>query len=211
MNKKIILEACVETFEEAIKAEERGADRIELCAELDVGGTTPSYPLLESVRKKLSIPIMVMIRPRGGDFVYDSMELKMMKQTIKICKSLDVEGVVFGILDDKKNINIKHTAQLAEFASPLEITFHKAIDDCNNLIIAVQSLKKIELITRILTSGGMITALEGARHINEMIMEAEHKLKILAAGRITDKNLNEVSEILLTDEFHGRKIVGNLI
>jgi copper homeostasis protein len=206
----MVLEACVESFQEALNAESLGASRIELCAELHVGGTTPSYALLESVMKNLSIPVMVMIRPRGGNFVYDTLELKTMKQSIDICKSLGVMGVVFGLLDEQNNIDIKNTRNLTEYAAPLEVTFHKAIDEIKNLTRAVQDLKKIEGITRILTSGGKSTALEGADQINEMIRTAGDSIKILAAGRITNKNLNKLSELLHTDEFHGRKIVGDL-
>jgi copper homeostasis protein len=207
---KIVLEACVESFQEAMKAESLGANRIELCAELNVGGTTPSYALLQSVMNELNIPVMVMIRPRGGNFVYDTMELKTMKQSIDICKSLGVMGVVFGLLDDQNNIDIEKTRHLTEYAAPLEVTFHKAIDETNDLTRAVMDLKQIKGISRILTSGGKPTALEGADQINEMIRTAGDFYKILAAGRITNKNLNKMSEILLTDEFHGRKIVGEL-
>lgn len=207
---KIILEACVESFQEALKAESLGANRIELCAELNVGGTTPSYSLLQSVMKELNIPVMVMIRPRGGNFVYDTMELKTMKQSIDICKSLGVMGVVFGLLDDQNNIDIEKTKNLTEYAAPLEVTFHKAIDETNDLTRAVMDLKQVKGITRILTSGGKPTALEGADQINEMIRIAGDFCKILAAGSITNKNLNKMSKMLLTDEFHGRKIVGEL-
>ena len=206
----MILEACVETFEEALKAESMGASRIELCDDLNVGGITPSYALLDSVMKQLKIPIMVMIRPRGGNFVYDSSELKLMKQSIDVCKSLGVMGVVFGILDNQDLIDAENTKMLAEYADPLEITFHKAIDDTPDPVHSAEILAKIKGITRILTSGGKPTALEGADNINKMSKITAGHLKILAAGRITDKNLEEISGILKVDEFHGRKIVGKL-
>ena len=206
----MILEACVETLEEALKAESMGASRIELCDDLSVGGITPSYALLDSVMKQLKIPIMVMIRPRGGNFVYDSSELKLMKQSIDVCKSLGVMGVVFGILDNQDLIDAENTKMLAEYADPLEITFHKAIDDTPDPVHSAEILAKIKGITRILTSGGKPTALEGADNINKMSKITAGHLKILAAGRITDKNLEEISGILKVDEFHGRKIVGKL-
>lgn len=206
----MVLEACVETFEEALKAESRGADRIELCDDLSVGGITPSYALLASVMKQIKIPVMVMVRPRGGDFVYSSAEIKVMKQSIEVCKSLDVMGVVFGILDKKNQIDIATTRMLAHWAKPLEITFHKAIDDTPNPVHSAEILTEIEGISRILTSGGKTTALEGSEVINEMSKITAAHLKILAAGRITSENLKEISRILNVDEFHGRKIVGHL-
>jgi copper homeostasis protein len=206
----MVLEACVETYEEALRAEINGADRIELCADLHLGGITPSHRLIDTVRIKLNIPVMVMIRPRGGNFVYDAKEIRIMKQSIDMCKSLNVKGVVFGLLEDKNNIDVRNTRILADYSHPLHVTFHKAIDASGDLIKSVNELKQIPGITRILTSGGKPTALEGAQLLNKMIQATEGALKILAAGRITDRNLAELSSILQTDEFHGRRIVGDL-
>ena len=206
----MILEVCVETLEEALMAEARGANRIELCADLHVGGTTPTYALLQSVSERLHIPIMVMIRPRGGNFMYNDRELKVMKHAIDICKSLNVAGVVLGVLDNHNNVNTRDTAMLAVHAAPLDITFHKAIDDSVDLIKSVEELKNIKGITRILSSGGKPTAFEGAECINDMVSKAGSALKILAAGRITKENLIQISGLLNTDEFHGRRIVGDL-
>ena len=119
-------------------------------------------------------------------------------------------GVVFGMLDKQNNIDIAATRMLAECASPLEITFHKAIDDTPDPVRSAEMLTEIKGISRILTSGGRPTALEGAENINEMSKVASGHLKILAAGRITNENLKEISGILDVEEFHGRKIVGYL-
>ena len=119
-------------------------------------------------------------------------------------------GVVFGILDKRDLIDEEKTKMLAEYADPLEITFHKAIDDTPDPVCSAEILTKTKGITRILTSGGKPTALEGAENINKMSKIAAGYLKILAAGRITATNLDEISGILKTDEFHGRKIVGPL-
>ena len=157
----MILEACVETFEEALKAESLGVNRIELCDDLSVGGITPSYALLDSVKKQLKIPVMVMIRPRGRNFVYDSSELKLMKQSIDVCKSLGVMGVVFGILDQKNLIDIKSTKLLAEYASPLEVTFHKAIDELQILYVPLKHLPKSKVLHGFLLPG------ENLQHLKE--------------------------------------------
>lgn len=206
----MILEACVETFEEALNAERNGANRIELCANLKIGGTTPSYALVESTRLRINIPIMVMVRPRGGDFVYDDTDIRLMKQTIEMFKMLDVQGVVFGLLDRQFQVDENNTKLLIEHAYPLEVTFHKAVDETADLLKATETLSEIKGLTRILTSGGKTTALEGVDVINEMILSANGRIKILAAGRITHTNLTEISTLIHTDEFHGRKIVGKL-
>ena len=206
----MVLEACVESFEEAQKAESMGAGRIELCDDLSVGGITPSYALLDTVIKNLKIPVMVMIRPRGGNFVHTPSEIKIMKQSIDVCKSLKVMGVVFGILDKQNQIDLATTKMLVDYASPLEVTFHKAIDDTPDPVHSAEMLTKIKGISRILSSGGKPTALEGAGNINEMSKVTAGHLKILAAGRITSENLDKISSILEVEEFHGRKIVGDL-
>jgi len=206
----IIREACVETFQEALKAEEQGAERIELCARLDLGGITPSYALIESVRKVLSIPVMVMIRPRGGNFVYDPMEIKIMRQNIDACKEMGVSGVVFGLLSQSGNVDLTRTQQLADYAAPLDVTFHKAIDDTPDPVEAVADLLKVKGIYRVLSSGGADAALMGASVLNEMIKRANSKIIIMAGGKVASENLSEIARIIPTTEFHGRKIVGSL-
>jgi len=206
----MIREVCVESLQEAVIAQELGAERIELCARLDLGGITPSYGLIESVKRNLKIPFMVMIRPRGGNFIYNALELKIMQQSIQICKNLGIDGIVLGILDQNKKIDIIQTQKLVKEASPLQVTFHKAIDDTVDPRIAVENLKKIKGITRILSSGGAVTALEGANILNEMISSAEDQIVVMAGGKVTKDNLMEVAGKIHTSEFHGRKIVGPL-
>ena len=207
---KLILEACVETLAEAITAEDKGADRIELCANLSLGGTTPSYATIESALKILKIPVMVMIRPRGGNFSYTEMEIKKMEQSIEICKELGVHGIVFGVLTADGAIDQACNQRLADRAENLEITFHKAIDETQNIIIAARDIMRINGITRILTSGGMSSALEGVAVINQMIEEVASKITIIAAGKITSDNLHKINSLIHTHEFHGKKIVGSL-
>lgn len=206
----LIREACVETFREAAKAQELGAERIELCARLDLGGTTPSYALIESVRKNLHIPVMVMIRPRGGNFLYDPMELKIMRQNIEMCRQIGIHGVVFGFLKESWKIDTNLTRDFTRLAYPLEVTFHKAIDETPDPVAAVELLKEIDGVTRILSSGGAATASEGAAVLNRMVSAAEGRLIILAGGKVTRDNLEEISGMIRTNEFHGKKIVGPL-
>lgn len=206
----LIREACVESFREAVKAQELGAERIELCARLDLGGTTPSYALIESVRKNLHIPVMVMIRPRGGNFTYDQMELKIMRQNIEMCKQIGIHGVVFGFLEESGEIDTNLTRDFVRKAYPLEVTFHKAVDETPDPVAAIERLKEIDGITRVLSSGGAATAFEGASVLNRMISAAEGRMIILAGGKVTRENLGEIAGIIRTNEFHGTRIVGPL-
>ena len=202
----MIKEACVESFEKALEAQNNGADRIELCENLSVGGTTPSYGTVKICLEKLNIPIFPMIRARGGNFVYSKDEIEIMKEDIKVFKDLGVKGLVLGCLTSDNKIDLELTKTLVNLAYPMEITFHKAIDEISNPLDYIEDLVNIG-IKRILTSGGKATALEGEDLINEMIKKSNGRLKIVVAGKVTKGNLNGLSNLISADEFHGKLIV----
>ena len=202
----MIKEACVESFEKALEAQSNGANRIELCENLAVGGTTPSYGTVKICLEKLNIPIFPMIRARGGNFVYSKDEIEIMKEDIKIFKELGVKGVVLGCLTSDNKIDLELTKELVDLAYPMEVTFHKAIDEILNPLDYIEDLVNIG-IKRILTSGGKATALEGKDLINEMIKKSNGRLKIVVAGKVTKGNLNGLSNLISADEFHGKLIV----
>lgn len=206
----MIKEACVETFEEAISAEKKGADRIELCADLHLDGLTPSFELMQRTCSTLKIPVMVMIRPRSGDFVYSEEEISQMKTDIDKAKKAGAAGVVFGLLTQENQIDSENTRLLAEYAKPLPVTFHKAIDLLDDPVEGVKILTEIPGIKRILTSGGKPTAIEGSAVIREMIDAAGDRITILVAGKVLDSNVEEIQKLTGATEFHGKKIVGNL-
>ncbi|ALF21987.1 copper homeostasis protein CutC [Fusobacterium animalis] len=202
----MIKEACVESFEKALEAQSNGANRIELCENLAVGGTTPSYGTVKICLEKLNIPIFPMIRARGGNFIYSKDEIKIMKEDIKIFKELGVKGVVLGCLTSDNKIDLEFTKELVDLAYPMEVTFHKSIDEILNPLDYIDDLVNIG-IKRILTSGGKATALEGKDLINEMIKKSNGRLKIVVAGKVTKENLNRLSNLISADEFHGKLIV----
>jgi len=206
----MIKEACVETFNEAILAEKLGASRIELCADLANAGLTPSVELMQKTCSTLKIPVMVMIRPRVGNFLYSEEEMVQMKTDIDHAKQSGAAGVVFGLLTSENKIDTVNTKILAEYAFPLPVTFHKAIDDLANPVEGVVELLTIENIKRILTSGGLPTAFEGQEMIRKMIQVAGDKINILAAGKILETNVEEIQHLTGAKELHGRKIVGEL-
>ena len=202
----MIKEACVESFEKALETQNNGANRIELCENLAVGGTTPSYGTVKICLEKLNIPIFPMIRARGGNFVYSKDEIEIMKEDIKIFKELGVKGVVLGCLTSDNKIDLELTKELVDLAYPMEVTFHKAIDEILNPLDYIDDLVNIG-IKRILTSGGKVTALEGKDLINEMIKKSNGRLKIVVAGKVTKENLNGLSNLISANEFHGKLIV----
>ena len=202
----MLKEKCIGSFKEAIEAQKLGADRVELCDNLEEGGTTPSYGTIKMTVEKLDIPAFVIIRPRGGDFYYSPEEIEIMKEDIKICKSLGVKGVVLGILNRDNTINYEVTKELVTLAKPMEVTFHKAIDELKNPEEEVEKLASIG-VDRILSSGTKATALEGVEILNKMLEKADGKIKIVVAGKVTKENLKEVSTKIPSTEFHGKKIV----
>lgn len=202
----MIKEFCAGSFSEALAAEKRGANRIELCDNLNEGGTTQSYGTIKMALEKLNIPVFPIIRARGGDFCYSDEELKIMREDILMCKSLGAKGIVFGMLTKDKKIDEKILKEFVSLASPMEVTFHKAVDELENPVEAVDILAEAG-VKRILTSGTKATALEGADILNEMIQRAEGKITIVVAGGVTTENFDEVSKKIVSSEYHGKKIV----
>lgn len=206
MSKSYIKEACIETLEEAIAAQRLGADRIEYCSRLDLDGLTPNLQEIETATQKLYIPIMAMVRPRGGNFEYTAEEFDVMKKEVQILKDLGIKGVVFGILMGSE-IDVERTRALAELAYPMEVCFHKAIDDVADPIKAVKQLNDIPEITRILTSGQKPTALEGLATLKAMIEVAREDLSIMPAGKVKGSNIDIIHKELNAKEYHGRSIL----
>ena len=201
-----VKEVCVESFQESIAVVASGATRIELCEHLACGGTTPSYGTIKQVLNKFDVPVMVMIRPRGGDFCYSQDEYEIMCHDIQVCKELNAQGVVFGLLNQDNTIDLDRTEKLVQLARPMEVTFHKAIDESADLLLAVNQLKAIG-VNRILTSGGEATALEGRSKLLEMIKIAGNQLKIIVAGKVTWENFDEIRTLLPSTDYHGRRLV----
>lgn len=205
----MIREACVGNFIEAENAERSGAERIELCENLYEGGTTPSYGTVKKVLEKLKIPILVMIRPRGGNFCYSPAEIEIMIEDIKMFRKLGVKGVVLGVLTPNNKVDYPVLKRLLKETHGMEVTFHKAIDEVINPENEIENLAQLG-VKRILTSGGHKTALEGRDILNKMIKIADNKIKIVVAGGVTLENYETVKLKIQSTEFHGKKIVGDL-
>ncbi|MCD7979513.1 MAG: copper homeostasis protein CutC, partial [Fusobacterium sp.] len=195
----MIKEVCVESFSEALAAEKRGADRIELCDNLYLGGTTPSYGTIKMAMEKLTIPAFPIIRPRGGNFHYSKEEIEIMKEDIKVCKSLGAKGVVLGVLTADNKVDFETLKELVELASPMEVTFHKAVDELENPVEVIDRFVEIG-VKRILSSGTKETALEGKDILNAMIKKADNRIIILIAGKVTSDNFEEVAVAIPSTE-----------
>ncbi len=206
MVKEPVREVCVESFQDAFVVVAAGATRIELCDNLSVGGTTPSYGTIKQVISKLTVPVMVMIRPRGGDFCYSDDEIEIMRHDIQVCHKLGVYGVVLGLLRPDHTIDIERTKELVELARPMQVTFHKAIDDSIDILLSIRQLKNIGIV-RVLTSGGKPTAIEGRETLLKMIEIAGDEMNIIVAGKVTWENFEEIKQLIPSNEYHGRRLV----
>ena len=206
MVKEPVREVCVESFQDAFVVVAAGATRIELCDNLSVGGTTPSYGTIKQVISKLTVPVMVMIRPRGGDFCYSDDEIEIMRHDIQVCHKLGVYGVVLGLLRPDHTIDIERTKELVELARPMQVTFHKAIDDSIDILLSIRQLKNIGIV-RVLTSGGKPTAVEGRETLLKMIEIAGDEMNIIVAGKVTWENFEEIKQLIPSNEYHGRRLV----
>lgn len=186
------IEVCAYSLESCINAQAGGAKRIELCSGLGEGGTTPSAGLIELVREHVQIELYVMIRPRGGDFVYDIFEEEIMRKDIALAKKLGADGVVLGILQPDGQVNIERTKDLIEFAHPMKVTFHRAFD------LTPDPLKALKAViaagaSRILTSGQKPRAIEAVELLGKLSKEAGSAIEIMAGGGVNHLNAAELA------------------
>lgn len=196
-----LIEVVTDSVVSSVNAALGGADRVELCDNLIEGGTTPSAGMIRLVREKINIDLMVMIRPRGGDFLYSEEEFAVMKEDIKVAKELNVDGVVFGCLTREGAIDKVKTSELIRLARPMKVTFHRAFDMVADPFQALEDL--IELgVDRVLTSGLEPTAPEGTTLLKQLVETADNRLIVLVGGGVRPHNIDELIEKTGAKEYH---------
>lgn len=198
-------EACVGNYNEAISAFKRGANRIELCDNLMEDGTTPSVGTIKKTIKDVNIPVMVIIRPRGGSFEYSEDEVEIMLEDIQVCKENGAYGVVIGVLNGKE-INMDVTKKLVERAKPLSITFHMAFDEIEDKFKAIDQLVELG-VDRILTKGGCENALAGKDSLKKLVEYADDRITIMPGKGVNKENREYILEYTGAKEIHGTKVV----
>lgn len=181
----MLVEVCANSLQSAINAEAAGADRIELCSELGVGGITPSHGLIRLVKERLSIPVHVLIRPRGGHFTYSPSEFEVMLADIAFCEDMGADGIVSGVLNADLRLDTERTRQLRERAQPMHFTFHRAFDWVTNFDETLKVLEAIGVDT-ILTSGGKASAFQGLSDIKAWQRNTD--ITIMAGGGVCPQN-----------------------
>lgn len=195
------LEVCANSFSSALAAQNGGARRVELCDNLAEGGTTPSFAQIALSKKNLLIEVWPIIRPRGGDFLYSDLEFQLMKEDIKVCKSLNCDGVVIGILKENGNIDAERCAELIALSKPMPVAFHRAFDMSNNMEKALEDLIDLGII-RVLSSGGSSSAIQGAPRLAKLIRQAKGRIAIMPGAGINENNLPDLIAQTGAKEFH---------
>lgn len=200
--KNFLFELCTESLNSARAAEAGGADRIELCANLRVGGVTPGFNLMSTTIEALSIPVHVLIRPRGGDFVYSAEEFVEMRRQVEQAKQAEAAGVVLGVLRADGSVDVERSRALVVLAHPMTVTFHRAFDTVPDLSEALEAVIQTG-VDCLLTSGGQPDVLAGADAIRRLREQAGGRLDLMAGGGLTLGNLTEVVRRSGASYLHG--------
>jgi len=190
--KTFLFELCAESLGAALKGDSAGADRVELCSNLRIGGLTPDFILVKEVVQAISIPVYVLIRPRAGDFVPTHEEFALMKRQIEQAKQAGAEGVVLGVLLADGGVDLERTCALVEIARPMAVTFHRAFDKAPDLSESLETVIQTGAEC-LLTSGGASHVLAGAESIAQLHRQASGRIQIMAGGGL---RLADVSEVL---------------
>ena len=197
----MLLEVCVDSVISALNAEQGGADRVELCDNLFEGGTTPSAGCIRETQRHITIGLQVIIRPRGGDFLYDNYELNIMEQDIRMAKQLGADGIVLGLLSAQGQVDGDRAKRLIALARPMNVTFHRAFDMTADPFRALEELITLG-VDRVLTSGQRATAWEGVGLIRQLVTRAQGRIGIMAGGGITEDNVSALVRETGVDECH---------
>lgn len=184
----VTIEICVEGIESALAASAGGADRVELCENLAVGGVTPSLGTIAVACRRLTIPVHVLIRPRGGDFEYSEAELEVMRHDIAAAKSQGASGVVLGLLRPDHSLDRTRLKPLIAAARPMEVTFHRAFDEVSDPFAVMEELIQLG-VDRILTSGGLAQAVDSLERLSALVVRGADQIAVAAGGRIAVPDL----------------------
>lgn len=196
-----LLEVACFNLDSCLLAQKAGADRIEFCADYSVGGLTPNIADIIKAKEALNIPVHVIIRPRGGDFVYNEGELTQIKQDILFCKAHEINGVVFGALTPDHKIDTEVNKVLVDLAGEMSTTFHRAIDECGNIEEAMNDLIGLGF-KRVLTSGRKANASEGRQQLKQLQEEFGEKIIVIPGGGIRSTNIEQLISETGCFEFH---------
>ncbi len=203
-----ILEVCADSVQSAVAAQEGGADRVELCSALVIGGLSPSAAMFRQVRENTDLKIRVLLRPRFGDFCYDEYEFRTLKEEVEQFRGLGADGVVIGILKPDGTLNMEQMEELVKAAKGIGITMHRAFDVCRDPYEALEQCVSLGIDT-ILTSGQKSSAWEGRERLSELVRQADGRIDILAGAGIGPESIRELADYTGVCSFHmsGKKVL----
>lgn len=205
----ILKEACVENYDEALRASLHGASSIELCDNLAVGGTTPSYGVISECVKNISTPIIVLIRPRGGDFIYTDEETQIVNEDIIICKKLGIKSIRIGAVTVHKKLNENQMTLWKKLAGDMNVSCHMAYDETDDYIESLDMLIKWGF-DAVLTKGGITgPAYKNADKLKELILYSNDKINIIPGSGITHENIDDIANYTKAKILHGTRILGS--
>ncbi|MDI1318159.1 copper homeostasis protein CutC [Flavobacterium sp.] len=202
------LEIACFNLESALIAQQNGADRVELCDEITLGGITPKLEIILKAKEQLTIDLFIMIRPRGGNFVYSVDEFQKMKEDIQTIKKLNVDGFVFGILNLDNTINIEQNKELVQLANPIPCSFHRAFDAVLNPLQALEEIIDCEFQT-ILTSGNAPDVSQGIHQLELLVQKANNRIVIMPGGGLRSSNGKAIQQKAKAIYFHSSAITDN--
>ncbi len=203
-------EVCVDNIEDAMRAVDLGANRIEYCSKLNEEGLTPEIEDVKYLLKNINIPLRIMIRPHSKSFNYSETDISIMLRDISTFKKIDIDGIVIGCLNKDDEIDLKKINLLIEKARPLKVIFHKAIDITSDPLKSLKNLIKYSNIDGVLTSGGFKKAEDGVKLLKKMLDICPINFELIIAGKITSENIHKINQKLSAKFYHGKKIVGVL-
>ena len=199
----MLVEACIDSLESAIAAEEGGAGRLELCAALHDGGTTPSAGTIACIAERVRIPVFVLVRPRGGSFVHSDDEIRVMLRDVQLAASHGAKGLAIGVLNPDGSIDVPNMRRLIDAAAGVPVTFHRAFDRTADLFASLDTLAALG-VQRVLTSGGAKTALDGRDVLPRLVKQAARRITIMAGGSVREENVVAIVEASGVGEVHVR-------
>lgn len=204
-----VLEVCVDSVQSAIEAAKGGADRVELCSNLVIGGTSPSVALFRQIRKYTDLKIRVLLRPRFGDFCYDEYEYAILKEEAAMYRDLGTDGIVTGILCPDGSLNLEQMGEIVRLADGTDVSLHRAFDMCADPYVALEQAVELGICT-VLTSGQKNSAWEGRDMIRELVRRSAGRIEILAGAGISPETIEKLYRYTGTKAYHmSGKVVKN--
>jgi copper homeostasis protein len=203
----VVKEVCVDNLNDAVRAYEAGANRIEYCSDLDQDGLTPNIDELLTLSKTIPIPIRCMLRPHSNSFTYNKNDIEKIRKTINFCKKNKIDGVVFGCLNAKNEIDFSTLKLISKITKPLKLIFHKAIDFTPDFDKSLRELIDSKMVDGVLTTGGKQKAMDNLELLSKISQFSPKKFEFIACGNITYKNYDYIHSIVKSKFYHGKKII----